>query len=195
MKHILLAGVVLASMTGAPNMVPPSQPQNLIDELRKHHLTMPIGGVSAESIKGSFYQGRDAKRMHRAADFIAPRGTPIHAVDDGTLARLFNSKAGGLTLYQVDPTERFVYYYAHLDGYAAGLKEGQKIDRGQLLGYVGSTGNADPKSPHLHFAIWQTTPHDIWDGIAIDPYEIFRGQTPRPKEPPATAKRQQLQWI
>lgn len=145
-----------------------------VADLRAKHLQLPITGANVQSIKGSFYQGRDQGRQHRAADFIAPRGTPVEAVDDGKLVRLFTSKAGGLTIYQTDPTEQFVYYYAHLDHYAPGLIQGMTLRKGQVIGYVGSTGNVGAKSPHLHFAIWQTTPDKIWDGIVVDPYEVFR---------------------
>lgn len=146
----------------------------LIDELRAKKLMIPVQGANPESLKGSFEQRR-GERMHRAVDFIAPRNTPIYATDRGTIARLFTSVAGGLTIYQTDPSGRFVYYYAHLERYADGLAAGQKVEKGQLLGYVGTSGNADPNSPHLHFAIWHTTPDKVFNGIALDPYGVFTG--------------------
>ena len=106
---------------------------------------------------------------------MSPRGTPVVATEDGRIAKLFWSKAGGHTIYQFDPTDRYVYYYAHLDRYADGLAEGQAVTRGQTIGYVGSTGNAKADAPHLHFAIFLLTPEKRWwDGTALDPYPVFR---------------------
>ena len=91
------------------------------------------------------------------------------------MAKLFTSKAGGLTIYQFDRSRSVAYYYAHLQGYASGLVEGAKVSRGQVLGYVGSTGNASPAAPHLHFAIFVLGPEKHWwQGKAIDPYLVFR---------------------
>ncbi len=97
------------------------------------------------------------------------------AAQDGQIVKLFTSKAGGLTIYQFDPSETFSYYYAHLDGYAPGLHEGQTVKRGALLGYVGSTGNASADAPHLHFAIFRLTPErQWWKGEPINPYPVLR---------------------
>jgi murein DD-endopeptidase MepM/ murein hydrolase activator NlpD len=106
---------------------------------------------------------------------MAPRRTPVRAVEDGTIAKLFTSKAGGLTIYQFEPSGTFCYYYAHLDAYADGLAEGQTVHRGALIGYVGSTGNASPDAPHLHFSIFRLTPErQWWKGEPIDPYPVLR---------------------
>ena len=129
--------------------------------------------MNVESIKGSFYEVRGNKR-HEASDIVAPRNTAIHAVEDGTLARLFTSKRGGLTIYQKDPSGKFVYYYAHLERYADNLHDGDQIRRGQVIGFVGTSGNAPPNTPHLHFAINEITRNgDIYNGPAIDPYSVF----------------------
>jgi murein DD-endopeptidase MepM/ murein hydrolase activator NlpD len=126
-------------------------------------------------LKGGFAQRRDGTRTHEAVDILAPRNTPIHAVEAGTIVRLFQSKAGGTTIYQFDPGTRFCYYYAHLQRYAPGLQEGQTVARGEVIGYVGTTGNAPPNTPHLHFAIFELTPEkQWWQGRPIDPYEVFR---------------------
>ena len=140
------------------------------------HLSMPLEGISREQLHDTFNENRGGGiRRHEALDIMAPRGTPVHAVDDGTVAKLFKSVAGGLTVYQFDPTETFAYYYAHLDRYAEGLQDGQPLHRGDVLGYVGSTGNASEDAPHLHFAIYQLGPErQWWKGDPINPYPILR---------------------
>src|SRR5262249_40904977 len=100
----------------------------------------------------------------------------VHAVEAGTIAKLFASKAGGITIYEYDPTRRFCYYYAHLQRYADGLHDGQAIEAGDVIGYVGTSGKAPPNTPHLHFAIFELTRSgQWWKGSAIDPYLIFKG--------------------
>ncbi len=147
---------------------------HLMRELRERHLLVPVSGVRVDQLVESFTQARGG-HAHEALDILAPRGTPVLAVDDGSIARLFLSKPGGNTIYQFDPSGRFAYYYAHLDRYAEGLKEGQRVRRGDTIGYVGSTGNADPRSPHLHFGIFVlTTAKQWWKGTAIEPYPVFR---------------------
>ena len=97
------------------------------------------------------------------------------AVEDGTIAKLFTSVRGGLTIYQFDPTQTYAYYYAHLDGYAPGLRDESVVQRGQVIGYVGTTGNAPANTPHLHFTIFKLGPdRRWWEGTAIDPYLVFR---------------------
>ena len=97
------------------------------------------------------------------------------AVDDGTIAKLFLSKPGGITIYQFDPTDTYAYYYAHLSRYAKGLEEHEAVERGQVIGYVGTTGNAPPETPHLHFAIFRLTEQKRWwEGTPIDPFDVFR---------------------
>ena len=142
--------------------------------LTKRHLLIPVEGIAPGALEDTFDDARAIGRRHDAIDIMAPRGTPVRAVEDGTIAKLFSSKAGGLTIYQFDPTQTFSYYYAHLDRYAAGLAEHQEVRRGQLLGYVGSTGNASEDAPHLHFAIARLdTDHAWWKGDAINPYPLL----------------------
>jgi murein DD-endopeptidase MepM/ murein hydrolase activator NlpD len=148
-----------------------------IDELRGRHLTLPVSKIKVEQLVETFTQARGTagERSHEAIDIMAPRQTPVLAVEDGRVAKLFWSNAGGHTIYQFDPSEKFAYYYAHLDTYADGLAEGQRITRGQVIGYVGTTGNAPPDAPHLHFAIFLLTPQKRWwEGTAIDPYPVLR---------------------
>ena len=136
-------------------------------------LRMPLDNVGVEAMKGGFQEKRGS-RPHEAADLLAPRNTPVHAVEGGTIAKLFFSKAGGITVYQFDPTEQYCYYYAHLERYADGLTEGQQVRKGQILGYVGVSGNAPKDTPHLHFAIFRlTTAKRWWEGTPIDPYDVL----------------------
>jgi murein DD-endopeptidase MepM/ murein hydrolase activator NlpD len=136
---------------------------------------MPLDGKDVESLKGGFAETRGSDRPHEAVDMLAPRNTPVHAVDGGSIAKLFTSKAGGLTIYQFDPSGRLCYYYAHLERYADGLKDGQTVSQGDVIGYVGTTGNAPPNAPHLHFAVFElNADKHWWQGRAIDPYRVFK---------------------
>lgn len=143
-------------------------------------LLIPVAGISVSALKDTFNEARSPERRHEAIDILAPKGTPVLAVADGKIAKLFNSKPGGLTIYQFDTSERFAYYYAHLDRYAADVKEGMTLKRGDLVGYVGTSGNADSKTPHLHFAIFALGPEkQWWKGSPINPYPLLGG-TVRP---------------
>jgi murein DD-endopeptidase MepM/ murein hydrolase activator NlpD len=147
-----------------------------IVRLRGRGLRVPVVGVDAHALVSSFSQARGA-RVHEALDIMAAAGTPVVAVEDGTVAKLFTSDAGGLTIYQFDPSGTVAYYYAHLRGYAPGLDEGDVIARGQVIGFVGSTGNASPDAPHLHFAVFLLGPERRWwQGTAIDPHSVFRAE-------------------
>jgi murein DD-endopeptidase MepM/ murein hydrolase activator NlpD len=134
---------------------------------------MPVDDVDRDDLRNTFSEARGS-RSHEALDIIAPRGTTVRAVEDGRIQKLFTSKAGGLTIYQFDPTQTFAYYYAHLDRYANGLREGQTVRRGETIGYVGSSGNASPDAPHLHFAIFRLgAERQWWKGEPINPYLVF----------------------
>ncbi|PWT82821.1 MAG: endopeptidase, partial [Blastocatellia bacterium] len=140
-------------------------------------LRLPIEGISVESFKGQFAERR-GNRPHQAVDIMAPRGTPVHAVQNGTIAKLFVSKAGGLTVYQFDSGGRLCYYYAHLDRYANGLHDGQQVSKGDVIGYVGTSGNAPPGAPHLHFAIFELDAgRKWWQGRPLDPYLVFKNES------------------
>jgi murein DD-endopeptidase MepM/ murein hydrolase activator NlpD len=144
-------------------------------ELRARRLDVPVEGIKRDQLSDTFRDSRNGSRMHEAIDIMAPRNTPVRAVEDGTIARLFNSKAGGITVYQFDPSERFCYYYAHLERYADGLREGDRVRKGQVVGYVGTSGNAPKDTPHLHFAVFRLTAEKHWwEGTPIDPYDILR---------------------
>jgi murein DD-endopeptidase MepM/ murein hydrolase activator NlpD len=135
----------------------------------------PIVDLKASSIQDTFDQARGGgERRHEATDILAPRGTPVVAVDTGIIAKLFTSKPGGLTVYQFDPAQNYAYYYAHLDRYAEGLTEGKLLKKGDVVGYVGTTGKADPNTPHLHFAIFQLGPEKHWwQGQPVNPYPLL----------------------
>lgn len=158
-----------AGHTATPTIAPDE------GSLESRHLDIPVDGVTRDQLVPSFHDARSGSREHEALDILAPRNTPVLAVEDGTIARLFLSKAGGITIYQFDPSQQYCYYYAHLERYADGLKEGSSVRRGQVLGYVGTTGNAPKDTPHLHFAIFRLTPEKRWwEGTPIDPYGVLR---------------------
>ena len=139
-------------------------------------LAIPVAGVEKASLYDSFSDGRGA-RKHEAIDIHAPRGTPVVAAGDGCVVKLFRSVPGGITLYQYDPEGNFAYYYAHMDRYADDVAEGTLLRRGDVIGYVGTTGNAPPKVPHLHFAIFRLGPEKRWwVGTAVNPYAVFTYQ-------------------
>lgn len=133
----------------------------------------PIAGLRPAELRDSFNETHGQGR-HEAIDIMEPRGTPVHAVVDGVVAKLFLSKPGGNTIYLFDKSQVYCYYYAHLDQYAAGLKEGMHVSRGDVIAFVGSTGNASPLAPHLHFAIFQLGPEKHWwQGEPINPFPVL----------------------
>lgn len=143
-------------------------------------MLLPVQGLKACDLSDTYDDGRDAgQRGHEAIDIMAPRGTPVLAADDGRIAKLFLSQPGGITIYQLDPTGQFAYYYAHLERYADGLAEGQSVRRGAVIGYVGSSGNASPNAPHLHFALFRLGPEkQWWKGEPINPFGFLEGRKP-----------------
>jgi peptidoglycan LD-endopeptidase LytH len=144
-------------------------------DVPRGRLRVPVDGADIDALKGGFSERRGGDRPHEAVDMLAPRNTPVHAVENGTIAKLFTSKAGGLTIYQFDPTGRLCYYYAHLERYAGGLKDGQAVSQGEVIGYVGTSGNAPPATPHLHFAVFElNADKHWWQGRPLDPYRVFK---------------------
>jgi peptidoglycan LD-endopeptidase LytH len=143
-------------------------------ELRRKDLLFPIAGQSAGHLKDTFDQPRPGQRTHNALDIPAPRGTPVLSVDSGRIIKVYSSQAGGLMLYVADASERFIYNYAHLDRYRTGIHEGSIVARGDTIGYVGTTGNAPPNIPHLHFAIRRSQDIKRWSkGKPVNPYRVF----------------------
>jgi peptidoglycan LD-endopeptidase LytH len=184
-------GIGMASRAEAPRQPPsvpqPELPQTVLplepttgeaersfpeDDL--DHPIVPVSGVSANKIRDTFYDNRDGHE-YGALDIPAARGTPVIAAVEGYVVKLFHSDRSGTTVYQFDDSNRFCYFYADLDSYASGLKEGAFLHQGQPLGYVGSSGNAPPATPHLHFAVFRLGPDKSWwKGTAIDPLPLLR---------------------
>jgi len=144
-------------------------------------IVIPVVGIVASQLKPSFNQARTG-HVHHALDILAPRGTPVIAAVDGTIRKLFISGAGGITIYEFDGSAALVYYYAHLDRYADGVREGMRVRQGDVIGYVGTTGNAPASTPHLHFAIGRLTAEKKWwQSEAIDPYPILTAGAADPR--------------
>ena len=140
-------------------------------------LAIPVVGVKVDQLVDTFDAARSQGRRHDAIDIMSAEGTPVIAVADGVVEKLFTSVRGGLTIYQRSPDKKFEFYYAHLSAYAPGLQEGQQIKRGQVIGRVGHTGDASPEGPHLHFAINTMGPTDRWwNGTPINPYPLLAGK-------------------
>jgi hypothetical protein len=153
----------------------PSSPVELTEHaddllyLRARRLIVPVPGVRATDVPDTYYEMRGGTRRHEAVDIPAPRGTPVLSTDDGRVAKLHTSAAGGLMIYAEDPSHRYIYYYAHLDRYRPGIGDDMPLAKGDTIGFVGTTGNAPPNVPHLHFGIgrmdstrrwWKVTPLD-----------------------------------
>jgi murein DD-endopeptidase MepM/ murein hydrolase activator NlpD len=154
----------------APTPVVANEAPSMRDADAPRAMIVPVAGVPRSAMRDMFNETRGSHR-HEAIDILAPTGTPVIAADDGMVKKLFTSKPGGLTVYQFDPDQRFCYYYAHLDRYASGLHEGQLVQRGEVLGYVGTTGNAPRDTPHLHFALIRLDKERRWwKGTYVNPY-------------------------
>jgi len=141
---------------------------------------IPVEGISPRELRDSFNDPRSDGRTHRATDILAPRGTPVVAAIDGQVLRLRQNAAGGVTAYLVDDDKRYVYYYAHLDHYSDAITEGLEVAQGFVIGYVGTSGNAPPDTPHLHFQAMRLKPgqRDWWNGTPVDvrSFMIIKGQ-------------------
>ena len=157
----------------------PAAPSAEAEYLLGRQLMVPVAGVEPSRLQDTFAAARDGgARRHNALDIMAPRGTPVLAADDGRVMRVSTNGLGGLTVYLLDPAERYVYYYAHLDAWRDGLRSGMTVARGEVLGYVGSTGNASASAPHLHFQAMRYRRDRYWDGEPVNPlpYLVTPGQ-------------------
>jgi len=179
---IALRGDAAAPQVGEarpPAVVPakaPASPGDIV--IAPSGLAVPVSGVRADQLIDTFTQSRSGGRPHDAIDIMAPHGTPVVAAAEGTVEKLFFSQSGGgITAYVRSPDRQWMYYYAHLQAYAPGLHEGQRVARGDPIGRVGSTGNANPEGPHLHFAIHRMRADERWwQGSAVNPYPVLAGR-------------------
>lgn len=138
-------------------------------------LIIPVAGVKPDQLIDTFDEARSEGRLHDAIDIIAPAGTPVLAATDGKILRLFQSERGGTTIYQLSRDEKTVYYYAHLERYADNLTEGSMVRQGDVIAYVGDTGNAGAGNYHLHFSMAAVSdPKRYWEGTNINPYPLLR---------------------
>jgi murein DD-endopeptidase MepM/ murein hydrolase activator NlpD len=168
--RVVLAGSAVSAPAGASSV----SSTETVDYLLARGIFIPVAGVTLSQLHDTFDEGRDAGRMHRALDIMAPRGTPVLSADSGRVLRISASALGGNTIYATDPLGRVVYYYAHLDGYQPGLAQGALLARGDTLGFVGTTGNAPKDTPHLHFQVMRMPPDGkYWDGDPINPYPLI----------------------
>ena len=143
--------------------------------IRPGDLIIPVAGVQPRQLRDTFTERRSAGRIHQALDIPAAHGTPVVAAASGRIRKLSSNTRGGISLYQVGCDGTMVYYYAHLDRYANGLAEGREIHQGDVIGYVGATGNAGVGNDHLHFAMWIVTdPRQYWRGINVNPYPLLQ---------------------
>lgn len=185
---VVLAGSMVHIVP--PGAAPPPAPVAQVRQegapvtLREHALlTVPVQGVQRRNIVDTWGQSRaNGARTHQATDIMAPGGTPVLAAAPGTVEKLFYSNGGGgITLYERSPDRLWQYYYAHLQGYAPGIHEGQAVAAGELLGFVGDTGNAGTGNFHLHFAVSRMAPGEgWWQGQPVNPYPLLAGVTDRP---------------
>lgn len=168
--------------TPSPTAPPPPAGFGAVSEadlisLKIKNLLIPVAGVSASQLRDSFDDGRSEGRQHQALDIMASQGTPVLAAADGPVAKLFQSDKGGITLYQLDSSGLYYFYYAHLLRYADSIAEGKQLKRGDVIGYVGDTGNAGPGNFHLHFAISKPSQPGKWSGgEPINPYPLLAGK-------------------
>lgn len=171
----MIRAFVISSLLVLPQLALAQDVTVLAQYLRTRNLVVPVLSVNAAQLSDTYTQARAAGKPHEALDIMAVRGTPVLAVEDGRIAKLFLSKPGGITLYQFDPRGEFAYYYAHLDRYADGIREGAPLFKGQVIGYVGSTGNASPDAPHLHFGVYRLGPErQWWRGTPLNPFLLWR---------------------
>src|SRR5689334_9787600 len=140
-------------------------------------LAMPLEDVAKSQIANTWHAPRGTDRLHEGQDIFAPKGTPILSATSGYVYNIGENNLGGQTVSVIGAGGR-VYYYAHLDACARGLQVGDRVNTRTVLGYVGTTGNAQGTPPHLHFGIYTSSG-------AIDPLPLLSDR----KAPPVTAPR------
>jgi peptidoglycan LD-endopeptidase LytH len=172
---LLLIALAVGCLPGGGAVDPHTQTD--AEYLRSRELMVPVHGVSRRDLRDTFSARRSGGRAHLALDIMAEKGTRVLSADDGTVVRVTENSLGGKVVYVADPHRRFVYYYAHLDKWVYPLKEGQSVKRGELLGSVGTTGNAPKEAPHLHFQLMRMTNVErYWDGTPVNPLPYLTKQ-------------------
>lgn len=164
------------STTAAPKI---ARARSEIEFLRDSRLMVPVAGIAPEQVPDTYWAKRDGGRIHQSADIMAPRGTAVIAAIDGVVLRVGQNKTGGIVVYTTDTERRFVFYHAHLDRVSDAIREGLPIQQGDVLGYVGTTGNAPPNAPHLHFQVMRMPDDDhYWEGQPVDvrPFLVKKGR-------------------
>lgn len=168
------AAATLAGRPAIAGALSPGVTEADLDALWARQLMVPVEGAEPSSLRNDYDARRSGGRTHRAIDVMSPKGTPVLAADDGRIGRVGTTPVGGNIVYATDPDERFVYYYAHLDRHARGLQPGQRVQKGDVIGYVGTTGNAPANVPHLHFQVMlRGSGRAWWDGPAVNPWLFF----------------------
>ena len=177
MMRPVLVLAIFAAIGGCGGAPPDTRPRPLTDAeyLASRELMIPVHGVKRRQLRDTYSAPRSGGRAHLALDILARKGTRVLAVDDAIILRITRNDLGGKVIYLTDPARRFVYYYAHLDEWKYGLVEGGRVHRGQLIGSVGSTGNAPTNAPHLHFQLMRMgTGNRYWAGEPINPLPYLR---------------------
>jgi murein DD-endopeptidase MepM/ murein hydrolase activator NlpD len=170
----LLLGLLIYLAVSGRALVISFPTRESLRPVRSAGMVVPVAGVRASELKDTYGAPRSGGRGHKGVDIFAARGTPVVAAAAGVIVKRDSSAAGGLSVYERDLDGRTIYYYAHLNGWRAGLKEGDLVRQGDVIGYVGSTGNVSG-SPHLHFAVFTVTdPNQWWRGRDLNPYELLR---------------------
>jgi peptidoglycan LD-endopeptidase LytH len=162
------------SVNTLPQLTIPENPGAGYEPVVIGKLIIPVTGVKREDLRDTFNDARSEGRLHDAIDIMAPEGTPVLAAADGQIARFFESERGGITIYQFNTDHKLIFYYAHLKSRAETLSEKALVKQGEVIGYVGDTGNAGKGNFHLHFAIWSVNdPKRFWEGTNINPYPLL----------------------
>jgi murein DD-endopeptidase MepM/ murein hydrolase activator NlpD len=176
-RHLLGVPVAQArGLTASTALATPARADSESSTL----MLVPVDGVSRGQLHDTYNAARSEGRTHHAIDIHAPRGTPAVAVANATVLKLHSGSRGGIAVYLLDDDGRTRYYYAHLDGYAEGLHEGQRVERGEVIGYVGDTGNAAPGDYHLHFSVALLDDADRWwEGTNLNPYDLLHAPSAR----------------
>jgi murein DD-endopeptidase MepM/ murein hydrolase activator NlpD len=179
MKHSLVITVFLFTIAAIINNSPISEPidnakngvviplryAQLLAQTPDETIAVPVKGIRPSQIADTWHAPRRGGRQHKGQDIFAKRGTPVTSATDGVVIRVGENNLGGNTVSILGAGGR-VYYYAHLDGYAEDLNIGDPVSPESVIGYVGTTGNADGTPPHLHFGVYTMSG-------AINPIGLF----------------------